>query len=192
MMENNFVKENSFVIKAQLSADHPCCGLSIRYSFSETLFGKMLIASTGCGVCYLAFVVCGNDDALAELEKRFPGAVFAQGTDKHQCRALEALSAWDDGKEPETVCLHLIGTEFRLRVWRELLKIPFGGTSTYAKIAAALQMDKACRAVGTAVGGNPVSILIPCHRVLRTDGSLGGYHWGLENKRMLLEWESNR
>ena len=89
----------------------------------------------------------------------------------------------------ETVPLHLKGTEFQLRVWKELLNIPFGETTTYKDIAAALQTPKAFRAVGSAIGENPVSVLIPCHRVLRTDGALGGYHWGLERKVRLLEWE---
>ena len=108
-------------------------------------------------------------------------------TDEYQRKALAALSA--DEENVETVPLHLKGTEFQLRVWKELLNIPFGETTTYKDIAAALQTPKAFRAVGSAIGENPVSVLIPCHRVLRTDGALGGYHWGLERKVRLLEWE---
>ena len=85
--------------------------------------------------------------------------------------------------------LHPKGTEFQLSVWKELLNIPLGGITSYGKIAQKLQKPNACRAVGSAVGDNPVSVLIPCHRVLRTDGGLGGYHWGLERKVKLLEWE---
>ncbi len=165
-------------------------GMVIGYSFAETFLGDMLVASTSRGVCYLAFVTAGREAACAEMRERFSGAVFEERTDEYQHRALAALSADDNGLE--TVPLHLKGTDFQLRVWKELLKIPFGETATYKEVAAALQAPKACRAVGSAIGDNPVSVLIPCHRVLRTDGALGGYHWGLEHKVRLLEWERER
>lgn len=159
--------------------------LTIRYSFAETACGEMLVASTSKGVCYLAFVTDGQETALAELKHLFPRATYEMGTDAFQEKALLAL----DGKVDGLVPLHLKGTDFQLSVWNELLKIPMGSVTCYGKIAAALQKPKACRAVGTAVGDNPVSVLIPCHRVLRTDGALGGYHWGLERKIRLLDRE---
>lgn len=159
--------------------------LTIRYSFVETACGEMLVASTSKGVCYLAFVTDGQETALAELKHLFPRATYEMGTDAFQEKALLAL----DGKVDGLVPLHLKGTDFQLSVWNELLKIPMGSVTCYGKIAAALQKPKACRAVGTAVGDNPVSVLIPCHRVLRTDGALGGYHWGLERKIRLLDRE---
>lgn len=159
--------------------------LTIRYSFAETACGEMLVASTSKGVCYLAFVTDGQETALAELKHLFPRATYEMGTDAFQEKALLAL----DGKVDGLVPLHLKGTDFQLSVWKELLKIPAGSVTSYGKIAEALQKPKACRAVGTAVGDNPVSVLIPCHRVLRTDGALGGYHWGLERKIRLLDRE---
>lgn len=159
--------------------------LTIRYSFVETACGEMLVASTSKGVCYLAFVTAGHEAVLAELKHLFPRATYEMGTDAFQEKALLAL----DGKVDGLVPLHLKGTDFQLSVWKELLKIPAGSVTSYGKIAEALQKPKACRAVGTAVGDNPVSVLIPCHRVLRTDGALGGYHWGLERKIRLLDRE---
>lgn len=162
--------------------------LNIAYSFSETPFGEILVASTSKGICYLAFVTEGREAVLDELKQIFPRAAYEQRTDDIQRKAVEAtLSMHKD--DVDTVPLHLKGTEFQLNVWRELLTIPLGGITSYGKIAQKLQKPKACRAVGSAVGDNPVSILIPCHRVLRTDGALGGYHWGLERKVRLLEWE---
>ena len=166
---------------------HKLPGVTVDYSFAETFLGEMLVASTPKGVCYMAFVTGNRDVSLIEMVSRFPGAHFEERTDEYQRKALAALSA--DEENVETVPLHLKGTEFQLRVWKELLNIPFGETTTYKDIAAALQTPKAFRAVGSAIGENPVSVLIPCHRVLRTDGALGGYHWGLERKVRLLEWE---
>ncbi|MCD8184868.1 MAG: methylated-DNA--[protein]-cysteine S-methyltransferase [Bacteroides sp.] len=151
------------------------------------MFGEMLIGSTSQGVYYLAFVTEGRQAVLDEMTENFPGASFEEGTDETQQKALAALSM--DKENIEIAPLHLKGSNFQLSVWKELLKIPLGETTTYAKIAAALQNPKACRAVGSAIGDNPVSVLIPCHRVVRTDGALGGYHWGLERKTLLLEWE---
>lgn len=161
------------------------CRLIIRYSFVEAACGEMLVASTPKGVCYLAFVTAGHEAVLAELKHLFPRAAYEMGTDAFQEKALLALDGRVDGLVP----LHLKGTDFQLSVWNELLKIPAGSVTCYGKIAEALQKPKACRAVGTAVGDNPVSVLIPCHRVLRADGALGGYHWGLERKIRLLDRE---
>lgn len=188
-MQRHLLNEK-FVIIEQLADGgyaHKLPGVTVEYSFAETFLGEMLVASTPKGVCYMAFVTGNRDVSLIEMVGRFPGAHFEERTDEYQRKALAALSA--DEENVETVPLHLKGTEFQLRVWKELLNIPFGETTTYKDIAAALQTPKAFRAVGSAIGENPVSVLIPCHRVLRTDGALGGYHWGLERKVRLLEWE---
>lgn len=161
------------------------CRLTIRYSFVDAACGKMLVASTSKGVCYLAFVTDGHEAALAELKHLFPRATYEMGTDAFQEKTVLAL----EGEVTTPIPLHLKGTDFQLSVWNELLKIPMGSVTSYGKIATALQKPKAYRAVGTAIGDNPVSVLIPCHRVLRTDGALGGYHWGLERKIQLLDWE---
>ena len=95
----------------------------------------------------------------------------------------------DESPISDEIVLHLYGTDFQIDVWRVLLEIPFGKTSTYSEIAMAINNPRALRAVGTAIGRNPVAILVPCHRVLRTDGGIGGYYWGIEKKKKLLEWE---
>lgn len=191
-MNYNLLNERFVTIEPLTGSghSHKLAGLVAGYSFAETFLGEMLIGSTSEGVCYLAFVTGDREASLAEMTGRFPGASFEERTDEYQRRALAALSM--DKERIEIVPLHLRGSDFQMRVWKELLKIPFGETTTYSKIAAALQNPKACRAVGSAIGDNPVSVLIPCHRVLRTDGTLGGYHWGLECKTRLLEWERER
>ena len=163
------------------------CNLLITFSFVETSFGEVLIASTTKGVCYLAFVTESRETVLEELKHIFPCAAYEQRSDEFQQKAIAAFEM--NKAELETVSLHIKGTDFQMSVWKELPKIPLGGISSYGKLAALLLRPKACRAVGTAVGDNPVSILIPCHRVLRTDGGLGGYHWGLDRKIQLLDWE---
>lgn len=164
--------------------------LAINYEFAHTPFGEMLLASTAKGLCYLAFVTNTPEAVLDELKQIFPKALYTKQPDEYQQRALAVVLG--QGKENRVpIVLHLKGTDFQFEVWQELLEVPFGGLTTYGAIAAKLNRPKACRAVGTAVGDNPVSVLIPCHRVLRSSGALGGYHWGLERKMALLEWEKN-
>ena len=157
--------------------------LLINYSFVQTAFGKALLAATGKGLCFAGFAENEND-GLKELKKRFPKAEFTEKSDTFQKEALKAFENQDID-----LILHLKGTDFQLNVWRELLKIPRGKTTTYSAIAAQLNNPNAARAVGTAIGQNPVSVIIPCHRVVRADGSLGGYHWGLECKKKILSKE---
>ena len=153
--------------------------LNIAYSFTETPFGEILMASTSKGICYLAFVTESRDAVLDELKHIFPHAAYREHRDELQQKTVNAVLSIDK-ENIDVLPLHLKGTEFQLSVWKELLNIPLGGITSYGKIAQKLQKPNACRAVGSAVGDNPVSVLIPCHRVLRTDGGLGGYHWGLE------------
>ncbi|MCK9450957.1 MAG: bifunctional helix-turn-helix domain-containing protein/methylated-DNA--[protein]-cysteine S-methyltransferase [Bacteroidales bacterium] len=160
--------------------------LSINYSFSESLFGKVLIASTHKGICYLSFA--DNEQlAFSALEKRFPKAVFIQQTDDIQQNALQVFTA--DRSKINTIKLQLIGTDFQLKVWEALLKIPRGNLTTYGAIASLIQKPKAARAVGTAIGSNPVAFLIPCHRIIQSSGSIGGYMWGTTRKTALIGWE---
>ena len=123
---------------------------------------------------------------MADLRSRWPRADFAENPDALRSWAQAAL-----GMHGETR-LHLIGAPFQLKVWEALLTIPSGHVTTYSEIAQSIGKPKAVRAVGTAVGRNPVSWLIPCHRALRKSGALGGYHWGLPVKRAMLAWESAR
>lgn len=169
--------------------------LSIAYSFgAATPLGEMLVASTSVGICYLAFVTDGRDAVLAELNQLFPQAAFLEKSDKLQERLWEVLGSLLTGEKAaeakDRLLLHLKGTRFQQQVWQALLTIPWGGVRTYGEIAAQLGCPKACRAVGTAIGANPVSVLIPCHRVLRSDGTLGGYHWGTDRKARLLKMEA--
>ncbi|WP_455586340.1 methylated-DNA--[protein]-cysteine S-methyltransferase [Bacteroides sp.] len=162
-------------------------GLTINYNFVKTHFGEILVASTSKGVCYMSF--CDDrEKSLEELGHHFPFAKFERRKDEFQARALAVFSMdWEDISE---VKLHLRGTEFQLKVWETLLKIPMGTLVTYGDIAHYLDSPKASRAVGTAVGDNPVAFLIPCHRVIRATGALGGYRWGLTRKTALIGWEA--
>ena len=162
-------------------------GLTINYRFAKTLFGEILVASTSKGVCYMTF--CDNrEQALAELGHHFPFATFEKHPDEVQERALAVFSMdWTNLNE---VKLHLRGTEFQLKVWETLLKIPMGTLTTYGDIANYLDSPSSSRAVGTAVGDNPIAFLIPCHRVIRSTGALGGYHWGLTRKTAIIGWEA--
>lgn len=161
--------------------------LLINYQVEQTPFGTVLIASTSKGVCHLAFIDETVPGALATLAKRFPKAVFQYETDVFQEQALSIFRK--DWQQLPAIKLHLKGTPFQLKVWECLLKIPRGGISTYGRVAGQIGTPKASRAVGAAIGSNPVAFLIPCHRVIRGDGGLGGYHWGPTRKQVMLAWE---
>lgn len=160
--------------------------LTIHYQFAETLFGEVLIASTHKGICALSFVD-NRADALQQLTAQFPQAVIIEQIDAFQHSAL-ALFQKEQPQLAE-IKLHLKGTEFQLKVWQSLLKIPMGQLSTYGALAKAIEHPNAARAVGTAIGSNPVAFLIPCHRVIQSTGALGGYEWGTLRKTALIGWE---
>jgi len=161
--------------------------LSINYSFAETPFGDILVASTPKGICHMAFAN-NEQEALADLQKNFPNAEYKQMVDLIQQNALYIFSK--DWKNLSKIKLHLKGTEFQLKVWEALLKIPMGGLSTYGNIAQHLHSPKASRAVGSAIGDNPVAFLIPCHRVIQSTGTFGQYHWGSARKTAMIGWEA--
>lgn len=159
--------------------------LTVYYHFAKTRFGRIVVASTGKGVCYLGFV---DEDVLpADLRRRFPTAVFIQQEDEFQNTAIAALAA----NSAEGVKCHLKCTAFQLEVWQELLKTRVGELTTYGELARKINRPKASRAVGTAVGANPIAVLIPCHRVILSSGTLGNYRWGKERKTALIEWEKS-
>ncbi len=161
--------------------------LSINYSFAKSPFGNILVGSTNKGICHLAF----SEDPLVALEilkGHFPNANFTQATDAIQQEALSIFS--QDWNKLNQIKLHLKGTDFQLKVWETLLKIPMGQLSTYGAIAAGIQNPNASRAVGTAIGSNPVAFLIPCHRVIQSSGAFGGYMWGNTRKTAIIGWES--
>lgn len=161
--------------------------LVINYNFATSPFGNLIIASTSKGVCYIAF---DNDEekALANLRAKFYNATFQRKSDINQQNALFIFQN-DWNKLPE-IKLHLKGTDFQLKVWEALLKIPLGQLSTYGNIANRIGNPKASRAVGTAIGSNPVAFLIPCHRVIQSTGNFGGYMWGNTRKTAIIGWEA--
>lgn len=161
--------------------------LLINYSFAETPFGEMLIASTSKGVCYMAFA---DDEsvALGDLKQQFPNAEYKQLTDAVQQNALHIFR--QDWQKPEQIKLHIAGTDFQLKVWEILLKIPMGGLTTYHDVAKSIGNSNASRAVGSAIGANPVAYLIPCHRVILSSGKIGQYHWANARKSAIIGWEN--
>ena len=161
--------------------------LAINYSFAESPFGKILVASTNKGICYMAFA----DDEIktfAELKKQFPQAKYHQVVDLVQQNALYIFTK--DWNKLNEIKLHVKGSGFQLKVWETLLKIPVGQLSSYGSIAAHIDKPSASRAVGTAIGDNPVAFIIPCHRVIQSSGSFGQYHWGSTRKTAMIGWEA--
>lgn len=161
-------------------------GLEIRYHFAESPFGKVLIASTGKGICNLLFVD-SEKQGVEELKKSWPKATLTEGADEHITNLEEAFH--DDWDDPENIRLHIRGTDFQIKVWEALLKIPAGKLATYSDIARRIDKPKASRAVGTAVGNNPVAYFIPCHRVIKKAGGIGDYRWGSSRKTAIIGWE---
>ena len=160
--------------------------LTINHSFSTSRFGNILIASTTKGICYIAFA----DDAikaLTDLKNSFSNASFKQTADEFHQNILQVFS--DDWQNLNQIKLHLKGTDFQLKVWEALLKIPMGQLATYGSIATHINKPTASRAVGTAIGSNPVAFLIPCHRVIQASGNFGGYMWGNTRKTAMIGWE---
>ena len=162
-------------------------GLHINWGWFDSPFGPLLAMGTARGICGLAFgAEIGAAAAEADLRARWPRAAFHHNP--------EALHAWVAAALGQSGACNLvmIGSPLQIKVWEALLAIPSGHVTSYSEIARAIGSPRAARAVGTAVGRNPVSWLIPCHRALRKSGELGGYHWGLPVKRALLAWESAR
>lgn len=161
-------------------------GLTIRAGKVDTPFGPGVAMATDRGLCGLAFAAeTGLDAAQDDLARRWPRARIVADDG----RAAALVTGAFGGRETP---LHLIGAPFQIKVWEALLQVPAGGVTSYSDIAGTVCTKRASRAVGSAVGRNPIGYLIPCHRVLRRDGGLGGYHWGLPVKRAMLAWDSAR
>ena len=161
--------------------------LEINYCFAESPFGKLIVASTAKGVCHIAFEE-DEAGAILTLKHRFPNAMYHQMVDKFQQDALFIFQK--DWSQLDKIKLHLSGTPFQLKVWESLLKIPMGALTTYGDIAKKIGKPKASRAVGTAIGKNPIAFLIPCHRVIQGSGDIGGYMWGPTRKSAIIGWEA--
>ena len=169
-------------------------GLEMVYGFHACPFGEALLIATERGVAGLAFVDedkgQSRQDALVDMMQRWPKARYVEAPTKTAPHARQIFASERSRDQP--VRLVMIGTDFDVRVWETLLKIPMGRAVSYTDIARHIGAPSASRAVGSAVGRNPISFVVPCHRVLRGDGSLGGYHWGLTRKRAMLGWEAGQ
>ncbi|AKD04651.1 methylated-DNA--[protein]-cysteine S-methyltransferase [Pontibacter korlensis] len=160
----------------------------LRYSFGTCQFGKYIVASTDVGICYLHFYQ-DEVQAVEELQQVWPRAIISQQeVDAH--RQVKAF--FDNALSPDIkpIKLHLSGTPFQLKVWEALLRIPEGHLSSYASLARQINHPTAGRAVGTAIGSNPIAFLIPCHRVIKSVGGIGEYRWGSERKMAMIGWEA--
>ena len=161
--------------------------LLINYSFAESPFGNLLVASTEKGICHMSFAD-DEQDAFNYLKQKFPNAAYKQMVDLVQQNALYIFT--HDWSKLDQVKLHLKGTVFQLKVWETLLKIPMGSLTTYKTVAAKINNPNALRAVGSAIGQNPVAFIIPCHRVIQSAGTFGNYHWGTNRKTAMIGWEA--
>lgn len=161
--------------------------LSIQFSFGACIFGNLIIASTDNGICYTAFYDT-ETAGIEALKQKFPNARYNQEVNPLHQKVLDAFN--QGGEHTGHIKLHLKGSSFQLKVWEALLKIPEGQVSTYKTIAGQIEKPLAVRAVGSAIGDNPVAFIIPCHRVIQSGGALGGYMWGETRKTALIAWES--
>jgi AraC family transcriptional regulator, regulatory protein of adaptative response / methylated-DNA-[protein]-cysteine methyltransferase len=165
-------------------------GLTVYYGFHPALFGTALVMATDRGLCGLAFADPGEEKtAIADMRSRWPRATCVEDSARTAplCARIFDKKLWREDRPLRVV---LIGTDFEVRVWETLLRIPMGRATTYSDIANHIGRPKAPRAVGAAVGKNPISFVVPCHRVIGKSGELTGYHWGLTRKRAMLGWEA--
>jgi len=163
--------------------------LEIRYSFNHCRFGTYLVGSTDKGICNVLFSEEEPNQAYLELQFRWPGAKLIESKTPYHDSIQKFLS---DNDEPEKIKLHLKGTDFQLKVWEGLLRIPEGRLTTYQHIANSIEKPLANRAVGSAIGKNPVGYIIPCHRVIKSGGEFGNYRWGQNRKLAMIGFESSK
>ncbi len=163
-------------------------GTSIDWGWFDSPFGRVLLMMTDIGICGLAFATeHGEQQTYGDMASRWPAANFVQ----NPARLENTVASLFGSLHPkEKIPLHVFGAPFQIKVWEALLAIPSGRVTTYSEVASAINQSSAARAVGTAIGKNPISWLIPCHRVLQKSGGLGGYHWGLPVKKALLAYEA--
>jgi len=166
-------------------------GLTIEYAVHDTPFGKAFIATTPRGICSFAFLENTEiDEHLSDLQKKWPHAILYENQ-RSTLRVIKAMFA-GDGTLSSPISLYVSGTNFQINVWKALLQIPPATVVSYSQVASAIGYPSSARAVGQAVGNNPVAFLIPCHRVIQQSGGLGGYHWGTTRKQAIHAWESAR
>lgn len=171
-------------------------GLEISYGFHDSTFGPVFIATTKKGICKLSFLSGSQQSVLSELQLEWPNANLISAPQVTEPLVNQLFSGGVKQSNPkkgnEELMLFLKGTPFQIKVWEALLKIPFGQLDSYDQIAAAIGKPKASRAVGSAVGANPIAYLIPCHRVIRKVGEIGQYRWGRERKQAIIGWEASK
>lgn len=167
-------------------------GITIAYGFHPSPFGLVLVMVTDYGMCGMAFSDPGGEQAaLADMTRRWPNADVTEDSARTAPFAAQIFAS-DKWQANQPLRITMIGTDFEIRVWETLLKIPRGRAATYGDVATAIGKPKAARAVGAAVGRNPISFVVPCHRVIGKSGELTGYHWGLTRKRAILGWEAGQ
>lgn len=165
-------------------------GIVIRWAFHASPFGAALVMATERGLAGLAFADPGDEQsALADMKARWPRAEFIEDKESTEAYARRAFDR-RNWRSDQPLRVVMIGSDFEIRVWETLLKLPIGKATTYSDIAAHVGKPGAARVVGAAVGKNPISFVVPCHRVLGKGGDLRGYHWGLTRKRAILGWEA--
>lgn len=165
-------------------------GLMIRYGFHDSPFGECLVAVTDRGLCGLEFLESGDrESAVGWLRSRWPSATLREEPEETAAMAARVFTA---GDARGAIPIVLQGTNFQLKVWEALLRIPHGEVATYGEIAERVCSSRAARAVGAAIGRNPVAFVVPCHRAIHSTGAFGRYHWGAERKRAILGWEAAR
>ncbi|MVT65393.1 methylated-DNA--[protein]-cysteine S-methyltransferase [Bradyrhizobium pachyrhizi] len=167
-------------------------GMTLRYGFHPSPFGTAIVIATDRGLAGLAFADHGDEQtAFADMKRRWPNATYVEDTDGTTALAQRVFDTrlW---RADQPLRVVLIGTDFEVRVWETLLKVPMGRAVSYSDIACKINSPKASRAVGAAVGRNPVSFVVPCHRALGKSGALTGYHWGTTRKQAMLGWEAGQ
>ncbi|MDR1793083.1 MAG: methylated-DNA--[protein]-cysteine S-methyltransferase [Bacteroidales bacterium] len=162
--------------------------LHLNYKFYTIKWGKVLLATSEKGLCALLFAT-SEEEAIDDLKRRYKNAILRSQSDAIQQKTIEILQNWDKSHQ-NIPKFHIKGSDFECKVWDKLLEIPYNQRVTYGQIAQQIGKSSACRAVGNAVGNNPISILIPCHRVIKATGELGNYRWGKTLKKELLQFEA--
>lgn len=184
---NNTGRYHDLFVNIKRISEKEKKSLKIDYSTSNSPFGSLLIASTRKGICYLSFTE-SKAGAESFIKENYPNASIRE--DRNEI-ILNALKIFDYEKAGiDNIPIHLDGTDFQIQVWEQLLKIPFGGLTTYGNLADAIGKPGGARAVGSAIGKNPIGFLIPCHRVVNVDGTSGNYRWGETRKKAMIAWEA--
>ncbi|TGM42697.1 methylated-DNA--[protein]-cysteine S-methyltransferase [Leptospira biflexa] len=167
-------------------------GLTLYYEFFPTILGEMVVVSSGIGIQNLQFIdeTKTKDQILDQIKREFPKAIWMEEKSGRHLPMQQFLQTFSLPKDP--IQLSVLGTPFQIKVWQSLLSIPIGEVTTYGEIAKSIGKTNAQRAVGTAIGKNPIAVLVPCHRVIQSSGLFGGYRWDPKRKQMLIAWEKSK